>query len=417
MNLYLILILTILVATYLIHLIVEIINLKCFQENLPEEFVGSYDPDKYRKSQKYLKDNTIVTLVESSLTTPLLITFLVLGGFNRIDQFARCFGLGSITTGLIFTGIILFASQIIQLPFSVFDTFVIEEKYGFNKTTIRTFIIDLIKGWALGAIVGSIILTGIFWFLESSGSHGWLYAWVAVSLFQLILMFIAPTIIMPLFNKFTPLPDGELKREVEEYAAAQNFKMKGVFTMDGSRRSTKSNAYFTGFGKFRRIVLFDTLIENHKVHELVAILAHEMGHYKKHHIHKFIAISIASTGLMFYILSLFINNPGLFGAFRMETLSIYASVVFFGFLYSPISMMLSVVTNYLSRKFEFEADAYAAATYRKPTAMVDALKKLSVDNLSNLHPHPLKVILEYSHPPVLARIQALENVHDPSSVR
>ncbi|MCK4422619.1 MAG: M48 family metallopeptidase, partial [Candidatus Omnitrophica bacterium] len=222
------------------------------------------------------------------------------------------------------------------------------------------------------------------------------------------LMFIAPVVIMPLFNKFIPLEEGDLKKAIEDYACSQNFKMKGVFKMDGSKRSTKSNAFFTGFGKFRRIVLFDTLIERHSIDGLVSVLAHEIGHYKKKHIFQGMLISIITTGWMFFILSFFINNQGLFTAFKMQHISIYASLFFFGFLYTPINLIMSLLGSALSRKNEYEADAYAALTYKKPEAMIEALKKLSVDNLSNLTPHSLKVFFEYSHPPVLDRIRAIK---------
>jgi STE24 endopeptidase len=243
----------------------------------------------------------------------------------------------------------------------------------------------------------------------------WLYCWLAVSIFQVFLIFVAPVVIMPLFNKFVPLKESALRRAIEGYARSQNFMMKGVFVMDGSKRSTKSNAFFTGFGRFRRIVLFDTLIEKHTVEELVSVLAHETGHYKRRHIVKSIVISLLTTGLMFYILSLFIHNRELFSAFKMQETSIYGSLLFFGFLYTPIGMILSVFGHMLSRKHEYDADLYAVKTYGRPESMIEALKKLSVSNLSNLTPHPLKVFLSCSHPPVLDRIQAIRKIHLPAS--
>ncbi|MCX5895293.1 MAG: M48 family metallopeptidase, partial [Proteobacteria bacterium] len=268
-------------------------------------------------------------------------------------------------------------------------------------------ILDILKGWLLTAVIGGAVFSIVLWFFDKTGTWAWLYCWAAVTGIQLFLTFIAPVVIMPLFNKFVPLEEGELKTAIESYARSRGFKMKGVFTMDASKRSTKSNAFFTGFGKFRRIVLFDTLIEKHTVDELVSVLAHEMGHYKKKHVIQSILISIITTGLMFFILSLFLHNKGLFAAFKMKETSIYASLLFFGFLYAPIEMMLSLVGNMLSRKNEYEADGYAVTTYGKPESMITALKKLSVDNLSNLTPHPLKVFLSYSHPPVLERIKAI----------
>jgi len=377
---FLIIILAILIGEYLLNLIVDTKNVRHLRTDLPEEFSGYYDRDKYRKSQEYLKENTRFGLITDSIATPVTIAFILFGGFNLIDQFARSFHLSTIPTGLIFAGVLMLASQIVATPFSIYSTFVIEEKYGFNKTTPKTFILDILKSWGLAIVIGGILFSVVLWFFKEAG-----------------------------------LEDGELRAAIEEYAKNQDFKLKGVFTMDGSKRSTKSNAFFTGFGRFRRIVLFDTLIEKQTKDELVSVLAHEMGHYKKKHILKYkkkhilksIVISIITTGLMFYILSIFINNRELFAAFQMQHTSIYASLFFFGFLYAPIDMILSVFGNILSRRHEYEADGYAVATYGKPQSMITALKKLSVDNLSNLTPHPLKVFLTYSHPPVLERIRAI----------
>lgn len=408
MNLFLIIILVILMGDYLLGVVVDVLNVKHLKIDLPAAFSGYYDEEKYRKSQEYLKENTRFGLITDSITTPAVIIFILLGGFNWVDQFSRTLNWGPIATGLVFAAILLLASQILGLPFSVYSTFVIEEKYGFNKTTPKTYVLDMLKGWLLAIIIGIPVFSAVLWFFERTGPMAWAYCWGALTVIQIFLMFIAPVVIMPIFNKFVPLEDGELKGAIEDYAKKQGFKMKGVFSMDGSKRSTKSNAFFTGFGRFRRIVLFDTLISKHTTEELVSILAHEMGHYKKKHILKSIIISILSTGLMFYILSIFMNNPALFRAFQMDRISIYASLFFFGFLYAPIEMILSIFGNMLSRRHEYEADAWAVRTYRRPQSMIAALKKLSVDNLSNLTPHPLKVFLSYSHPPVLERIRAIQ---------
>ena len=411
MNFFLIIILAILIGTYLLDLIVDTLNVRHVNTNLPEEFKGYYDAKKYKKSQEYLRENTRFGLITDSITTPVTIVFVVLGGFNIVDRFVRGFNLGSITTGLLFAGVLMLASHLLLIPFSIYGTFYIEEKYGFNKTTPKTFVMDILKTWLLVAVIGGIVLSAVLCFFEKAGPWAWVYCWIAVTIFQIFFMFIAPVVIMPLFNKFVPLEDGKLKRAIEDYTKSQDFKMKGVFTMDGSKRSTKSNAFFTGLGRFRRIVLYDTLIEKHRVEELVSILAHELGHYKKRHILKSMVISIMTTGFMFYILSLFINNRELFAAFKMKEISIYASLIFFGFLYSPIEMVLSIFGNIISRRHEYQADTYAVKTYPKPDSMVAALKKLSVENLSNLTPHPLKVFLDYSHPPVLERIRAIRRIN------
>ncbi|MBN2400932.1 MAG: M48 family metallopeptidase [Spirochaetes bacterium] len=410
MNGYLIFILAVIIVSYILDLIIEILNLKNISPQLPDEFKGTYDDDRYKKSQLYLRENTIAGLINKTFFTIIVLMFMLNGGFNFIDQIARGFGFGDIATGLIFTGILVLAFQILELPFDIYDTFVIENKYGFNKTTVKTYILDLIKGIVLGIILGGIIYTCILWFFGKFETWAWFFCWAALMIFQLFLNFIAPVVIMPIFNKFIPLQEGELKNAVENYARSQNFKMKGLFKMDGSKRSTKSNAYFTGFGKFRRIVLFDTLIEKHTVDELVSILAHEMGHFKKKHIYKTMIIGIITTGFLFFLLSLFINNPGLFEAFKMQNTSIYASLVFFGFLYTPVMEIISLYGNCLSRKHEYEADAFAVNTGSDPEALISALKNLSADNLSNLTPHPLMVFLKYTHPPVLKRIERIRKI-------
>jgi len=408
MNIYLVVILAIIIGNYILDLIIELLNIRSIRKELPREFEGFYDLAKYKKSQDYLKDNTYFKLIQGTVITAAVLFLILSGGFNFIDRIARSFGFGIIPTGLIFAVILFFFFQIIEIPFSIYHTFVIEEKYGLNRTRPETFILDILKDWLLSTIIGGILLSLILWFFIKSGNLAWVFCWLGVTIFEFFLIFIAPIVIMPLFNKFTPLEEGELKQAIQTYARDQNFKLKGLFKMDGSRRSSKSNAFFTGFGMYRRIVLFDTLIKNHGVDELGSILAHEMGHYKKKHILKMMAISILTNGLKFFILSLFINNPGMFAAFRMDNLSIYASLLFFSFLYRPINIILSLAGNALSRRHEYEADKYTVSTYKKPEAFILALKKLSIDNLSNLTPHPLKVFISYSHPPVLERIKVLK---------
>lgn len=407
MNVYLVVILVVLVGRYLLDLITDWVNVRHVAEDLPSEFEGYYDAEKYRISQSYLREGTKFGIVVDTLETLATLIFVLIGGFNFVDRIARGFGLASIPTGLVFAGILMLAFKILNLPFSAYNTFVIEERYGFNKTTLKTFVLDIVKSLMLTVLIGGIMFTVILWLFEKTGSLAWIYCWAASTAFQVFLIFIAPTVIMPLFNKFVPLEDGEPRTAIEDYAKLQKFKMKGVFKMDGSRRSSKTNAFFTGFGRSRRIVLFDTLIEKHSAAELVSIVGHEMGHYKKKHIPLAIARSVTRAGLMFFLLSFFIENRRLFDAFRMETMSIYASLFFFGFLYVPVTMAASIIENAISRKQEYAADSFAVETCGNSEAMVTGLKKLSVDNLSNLTPHPLKVFLSYSHPPVLERIKAI----------
>ena len=409
MNIYLIFILLILISSYFLELIIELLNIRNISEEIPDEFKDIYKQEKYQQSQRYLKENTYFGLFKETFTLVLLLIVIYFGVLNYLDIFARSFNFGEILSGLIFIFGILFINQIISMPFSIYHTFYLEQKYGFNKTTVKTFILDLVKTDIITLIIGSILISAIILFFQKFGTFAWLWAWLFVSVFQIILTIIAPVFIMPLFNKFIPLEEGELKQSIEKYAKEQKFALKGVYKMDGSKRSTKSNAFFTGLGRYRRIVLFDTLLKKHTTEELVSILAHETGHFKKKHNLKLAIISIITNGLMFFTLSLFINNPGLFIAFKMEEVSIYASLLFFSFLYLPINMIFSVFSNIISRRYEYEADSYAIKTYKDPQAFLSALKKLSVDNLSNLTPHPLKVLLYYSHPPVLKRLEAIRN--------
>jgi STE24 endopeptidase len=407
MNSYLLVILLILIIRYLLDLVSDWLNVRNVSTELPAEFKGYYDAEKYSQSQNYLRENTGFGIFVDTFQTIITIVFVLVGGFNLVDRIARSLGQGPILTGVVFAGILIFAGKTLNLPFSIYNTFVIEEKYGFNKTTPKTYFLDIIKSLTLTALIGGIVFAAVLWFFEKTGNLAWIYCWMAITLFQIFLMFIAPLVIMPIFNKFVPLEESELRTAIENYAKAQNFKMKGIYMMDGSKRSSKSNAFFTGFGRSRRIVLFDTLIERHPVKELVSILAHEMGHYKKKHIIRAIARSVIVMGLTLFLLSLFIKNEQLFAAFKMEHLSVYASLFFFGFLYTPIAMLIGLAENIISRKNEYEADAFAVETYGNADAMITGLKKLSVDNLSNLTPHPFKVFISYSHPPVLERIKAI----------
>jgi len=391
-------------------LISEVLNLRALQDQLPDEFHDVYDAEAYKKSQAYTRTQTMFGFLTSTFGILVTLIFWFAGGFNYLDQIVRSWQLQPIFAGLAYMGILMFARSVLSLPFTLYSTFVIEEKFGFNKMTPKTFVTDLLKGLILAILLGAPLLAGVLAFFEYAGPQAWLYCWLATTLFTLFVQFIAPTWIMPLFNKFTPLEEGELRTAILNYAKSVNFPLKNLFVMDGSRRSTKSNAFFTGFGKNKRIALFDTLIEKHTVAELVSVLAHEIGHYKKKHILKGMVISIVHMGVMFYLLSLFISHTGLAAAFYMEQVSTYAGLIFFGMLYSPIELILSVFLHIFSRKNEFEADRYAAETTRDPAAMVDALKKLSLHNLSNLTPHPIYVFFNYSHPPVLQRIQAIKQV-------
>lgn len=410
MNIYAIIILVTIAVGFILDLVSNYLNLKSLSKELPDEFEGVYDEETYAKSQEYTKTQTRFGFITGGFDLVALLGFWFSGGFNWLDEIVRAWGFGELVTGLLYIAVLMIAKSVISLPFSIYSTFVIEERFGFNKTTPKTFVLDLVKGLGLGLLIGIPLLAGILAFFMYTGDLAWLYAWIAITLFSLVTQYVAPTWIMPLFNKFTPLEDGELRTAIEEYTDKVDFPLQGLFVIDGSKRSSKSNAFFTGFGKNKRIALYDTLIENHTNDELVAVLAHEIGHYKKKHIIKAMITSVVQTGAMLFVLSIFLQAEGLFDAFYMDKMSVYAGLIFFGMLYAPIDMILSIFMQISSRKHEYEADEFAATTTGKPEDMIATLKKLSKDNLSNLTPHPFYVFLNYSHPPALQRIKAIRDI-------
>ncbi len=404
MNIYFWVILIALIVIHLIDTISQFLNLKSITSDLPEEFIGVYDPSEYKRSKEYTQIQIKFEIIDSSFDLVLLLVFWLVKGFNWLDIWIRSFGYHQIVNGLIYFGMLLIIKMIFSIPFDIYSTFVIEEKFGFNKTTIKTFVIDRIKSIFLIILLGGIVITGLLAFFLWAGPFAWLYGWCAVTIFAIILQFVAPIWIMPLFNKFIPLDDGELKTAILNYTNSVQFPLQGLFVIDGSKRSSKSNAFFTGFGKNKRIALFDTLIEKHTVKELVTILAHEIGHYKKKHILKSMIISIAEMGIFFFLFSFFINEPKIYSAFFIENMSIYTGLLLFVILYSPISFILSLFTQFYSRQNEDKADNFAIETTHDAESLITSLKKLAVTNLANLTPHPFYVFLHYSHPPLIQRI-------------
>ena len=407
MNTIALIILGAIIFDFILNGVADYLNLKMLHNSLPDAFQGVYDPDRYRKSQQYLKVNTRFGWVTGTFNVIVILIFWFGKGFPLLDEWVRSFNFGPVIAGLIYMGILISIKALLSLPFSVYATFVIEERFGFNQTTWSTFLKDMIKGVSLAILLGTPLLAGVLAFFEYAGSNAWWYCWIAITSYMLGVQFIAPTWIMPLFNKFTPLEEGELKSAILSYAGSINFPIENVYVMDGSRRSRKSNAFFTGFGRHRRIVLFDTLIKQHTVGELLAVLAHEMGHYKKKHIYQSMALGILQVGMILYLLSIFLSYQPLFDAFYMPHKSVYAGLIFFGMLYSPLGFIFGILMQMLSRRNETEADRFSVETTHDPNSMVEALKKLSEHNLSNLLPHPLYVFLNYSHPPVLERIEAI----------
>lgn len=399
-----------LLVELLVSRVADYLNLRALQEELPEAFRAIYDPERYRQSQAYLRAKTHFGWVMALFNLAVLLIFWFGKGFAFLSDGSRAFGRGPIVTGFIFIGALLIFKAAMELPFGAYATFGIEQRFGFNRTRWSTFAMDKLKGLVLSVLLGGPLLAAVLAIFNYAGAHAWWISWVVATLFILAVQYIAPAWIMPLFNRFEKLGDGELKSAILNYARSIGFALQNIFVMDGSKRSSKANAFFTGFGRHKRIVLFDTLIAAHTVAELLAILAHEMGHYQKKHVWKMMAVSMAQMGLMFGALSFFISYPGLFEAFFVDEPSVHAGIVFFGLLYAPLDAFIGIFPQILSRGHEVEADRFAVVTTGNGEAFIEALKKLSVNNLSNLQPHPFYVFLYYSHPPVLTRIEAIHRI-------
>jgi STE24 endopeptidase len=400
-------IIAILTADFVFERILEYLNSTQWSDELPNEVADIYDEEEYRKQQKYEKENFRFSLISSTFSFVILMLMFLFAGFAWVNRLALSVSANPILTALVFFGILMLASDLINTPFSIYDTFVIEEKFGFNKTTPKTFVLDKLKGYLLGAIIGGGLLALIIFIYQLTTTNFWIFAWLVISGFSLFMVLFYSNLIVPLFNKQTPLPDGELKLAIENFAAKSGFKLDHIFVIDGSKRSTKANAYFTGFGAKKRVVLYDTLIKDMTTNELVAVLAHEIGHYKKHHVLWSLLLGILQTGIILFIFSLFVGSPELSAALGVEKPSFHIGLIAFGILYSPISMITGLAMNIFSRKNEYQADAFAATNF-SADELASALKKLSVKNLSNLRPHPAYVFFHYSHPTLLQRLNALK---------
>jgi STE24 endopeptidase len=414
-NTFAVIILVAIIGEYLLSLASSILSLRTFSPTLPAEFRDVFDEDKYAQARHYSQTRTYFGFIHSSIDLIILLTFWFSGGFEWFDQVVRTAGHGPLVSGLVYIGSLTLASSLLGLPFRLYSTFVIEARFGFNRTTVGTFASDLLKGLVLGVVLGGLLLAVVLLFFEWAGPLAWLWCWLAATAFMLAIQFVAPTWIMPIFNKFTALEDGELHDAIVNYTRSASFPLQGLFIVDGSRRSSKANAFFTGFGTNKRIGLFDTLVDDYSVQEVVAVVAHEVGHYKKQHIVKSMVLSVAHLGVMFWVLSFFLRQEALFTAFSVTEPSVYTGLLFFGLLFTPVELVISVLLNVFSRKNEFEADEFSAMTTGDGESLVRALKKLSADNLSNLTPHPVDVFLHYSHPPVLERIRSLHKI-DPETM-
>jgi STE24 endopeptidase len=399
-------ILAISIVSYVFDLLLEIVNLKAQRKEIPSEIASFYDQEKYLKSLSYTNEQTLFGFFKEGFSFLLSMSILVLGGFGWLDNFLRNYITQEIPLALAFFGATILVSDIITIPFQLYDTFVIEEKYGFNKTSIRTFVADKLNGYALGAIIGGLLISILLYLIQSIGDNFWIwFGLIAIAFIFFVNMFYS-SLILPLFNKLTPLEEGELKTSIETFAQKVNFPLDNIFVMDGSKRSNKANAFFSGIGKKKKIVLFDTLINNHSKDELVAVLAHEVGHFKKKHIVYAFILSAMQIAFTLYILSLMVFNQQLSIALGGTQQALHLNLIAFGILFSPISGITGLLMSIYSRKNEFEADAYAKQTFNG-LSLANALKKLSVDSLDNLYPHPVYVFFCYSHPPLLKRLKAL----------
>jgi len=396
----------IVIFNYIFSRILEYLNSARYGAPIPGELEDVYDKEKYEKSMAYKKVNYRFAILTGTFSLAVILLMLLYGGFAFADNLARNVTQHPILVALLFFGLLMFASDLINIPFSVYDTFIIEERFGFNKTTVKTFILDRIKSWMLGIIIGGGILAVIVWFYTLTGQNFWIFAWIFISIYTLFMYMFYSNLIVPLFNKQTPLEEGELRSAITTFSDKAGFKLKNIFVIDGSKRSTKANAYFTGLGAKKRIVLYDTLINDLETDEIVGVLAHEVGHYKKKHTLTGVILSIVQTGALLFILSLFVGSPVLSEALDASVPSFHIGLIAFGILYSPLSLILGIGMNVMSRKNEYQADRYASEMFRAQP-LVDALKKLSRKNLSNLTPHPVYVFFHYSHPPLYQRVKAL----------
>ena len=396
----------VLVFGYVLERVLDALNLKHILPVLPEELSGIYDPEEYEKSQLYKRDTTRFSFFTSSLSLVVMLLLFFLGGFGWLDNLVKGFSDYYIVQVLLFFGLLGLAGDLLSTPFSVYNTFVLEERYGFNRTNALTFILDKIKGWLLGALIGGGLLALITWIYMLTGKWFWLVALGVVSVFSLFMTMFYSNLIVPLFNKQIPLEEGSLRSKIEAFAQKVGFKLDNIFVMDGSKRSSKANAYFTGLGPKKRIVLFDTLINDLEEEEIVAVLAHEVGHYKKKHTTTGLVLGTIQMAITLYLFSLFVGMDSFAVALGGEEASFHLGLVAFGILYSPISLLVGLGTNAFSRHNEYQADRFAREKY-KADKMVSSLKKIYKNTLSNLTPHPVYVFFHNSHPTLLQRIRAI----------
>jgi len=406
-NIYFYIIVSVFILNFVWEQILSYLDRKRMSPDIPKELEGIYNPEEYRRQQAYQKANSRFGFISDGFSFLVVLVVLLFGLFGWLDETLRMHTIHFLWLPLLFFGILFIIGQVIEVPFDWYAVFTIEERFGFNKSTRKLFITDFVKQILLSVVIGAILLSAVLYIYQYTGKWFWVWAWLVVSGFSLLVTFFYSEWIVPLFNKQKPLDEGELRTAIESFAQKAGFGLKNIYVMDGSKRSTKANAYFTGFGKKKRIVLFDTLIKELDTNEIVAVLAHEIGHYKKKHVYQSMVISILTMGVTFYILSLFLDNLSLAEALGGKTPSFHLGVIGFSLLITPISEVLGLAMNHLSRKNEYEADRFTAQ-FGLGDALISALKKISVKALSNLNPHPWVVFWYYSHPTLLQRIERVK---------
>ena len=408
-------IIALVIFNYLFSNILDYLNHKNWKDEIPSELKDFYDKKKYKQAKQYAISKNKIGLLSSTTSFLLVVSLLVFNGYGYIDQLVNSFSLNlflpfEINNSFIESGIfflILFTlNLIISIPFSYYNTFVIEENFGFNKTSKSTFFFDIIKSSMLSILIGGFLLFLALYLFDSLNDGFWLYLWIGLSLLMVFINMFYADLIVPIFNKLTPLENGELRKKIENYSKQVGYLLKNIYVIDGSKRSTKANAFFSGLGPRKTIALYDTLIEKHSENELVAVLAHEVGHFKKKHVFSGLLMSVIQIGVMTFFFELCLKLPEISQALGGSDVSFHLGLIGFTIIFSPISMMSGILMNYISRKNEFEADSYAKETYNGDDLSL-ALKKLSVDSLSNIYPHPLYVFFHYSHPPLIKRLKAL----------
>lgn len=394
------------IADFIYDIVMYKLNRKASHQPIPAELSGLYDEKAYARQQEYSAKNAHLSIINSCVGSAILLGLFYFGVFGQFDQWARDITSYPILVSMIFFGLIFLCSWIPEMPFGIYDTFVIEEKFGFNRTTPKTYALDTLKSLLMTLIIGGGIVALLAWIYSLMPQVFWIVAWSALTVIMLFMQFFYSDIIVPLFNKQTPLEEGELRTAIEAFAKKVDFKLKDIYVMDGSKRSSHANAYFTGFGARKRIVIYDTLMEQLTTEEIVGVLAHEIGHYKHNHIVKGIISSLITNLLMFFLFGLVLDSQAIAEAAGASVPSFHINLMVFSLIYTPVSEVLSVVDNIISRRNEWQADEFARANgLGAPVA--DALKKMSAKSLSNLTPHPAVVFVKHSHPTLLSRVKHL----------